>query len=264
MYSVKAIVILAFPFNRHLMMFLMLSAAPHPNQLLPLLLLIAFALLGTLPFWMSDADLWFAKQFYHANAAEVWWEGQRPLWQFCYHLVPFMVSFIVLGCVVVIAAGLRWMWLQRARRLAIFLLTVTLLGPGLLVNGIFKEHWGRPRPHQITVFGGSEIYQPPLAFNSSGSGKSFPSGHSSVGFLIGALFFWWRRERPVLAWSALFISLILGSLIGMARMAMGDHFASDVIWSAVMVYGTAWLLNPFCFPCFNKNKKINEQLFNGH
>jgi membrane-associated PAP2 superfamily phosphatase len=37
--------------------------------------------------------------------------------------------------------------------------------------------------------------------------------------------------------------LLAGSLIGMARMAMGDHFASDVIWSAVMVYSCAWQLS---------------------
>jgi lipid A 4'-phosphatase len=238
-----------------LMMFLMLSAAPRLNQLLPLLLLTALAVLGTLPFWMSEADVWFAAQFYHPAAADVWWEGQQPLWQFCYQFVPFMVGFIVIGSAAVIVASLRWSQLQRLRQLAIFMLAVTLIGPGLLVNGIFKEHWGRPRPHQISAFGGSEAYQPPLAFNSSGSGKSFPSGHSSVGFLIGALFFWWRRERPQLAWLALFISLILGSLIGMARMAMGDHFLSDVIWSAVIVYGTAWLLNPPQPPFFKGGSK---------
>ncbi|MBK1640545.1 hypothetical protein CKO12_01355 [Chromatium okenii] len=214
-------------------------AATRRNELLPLLALTAAAVLGTVPFWLSDADVWLAAQFYHPDAADVWWEGQRPLWQWCYHIVPFLVGAIVLGSAAVIAASFRWSQLQRPRRLAIFLLAVTLLGPGLLVNGIFKEHWGRPRPHQTIAFGGSEIYQPPLAFHSSGSGKSFPSGHSSIGFLIGALFFWWRRERPILARLALLISLLAGSLIGMARMAMGDHFASDVIWSAVMVYGVA-------------------------
>jgi len=121
-------------------MFLMLSAAPRLNQLLPLLLQTALVVLGTLPFWFSDADLWLAARFYHPDADEVWREGQLPLWQFCYQFVPFMVGAIVLGGVAVIVASLRWSQLQRLRQLAIFMLAVTLIGPGLLVNGIFKEH----------------------------------------------------------------------------------------------------------------------------
>ncbi|MBV5310295.1 phosphatase PAP2 family protein [Chromatium okenii] len=221
--------------------------AARQNQLLPLLTLTALAVLGTVPFWMSDLDWWITAQFYHPEAADLWQEGQKPLWQFCYHIVPFIVSLILIGSIAVIIASFQWSTLHRQRQLAIFLLAVTLLGPGLLVNGVFKEHWGRPRPHQITAFGGSEIYQPPLALNSSGNGKSFPSGHSSIGFLIGALFFWWRRARPLMAWLALFISLIAGGLIGMARIAMGDHFASDIIWSAVMVYSSAWQLSIVSF-----------------
>lgn len=128
------------------------------------------------------------------------------------------------------------------RRYALLLLGATLLGPGLVVNGVFKEHWGRPRPHQTLELGGTQVYVPPLAHTAGGLGKSFPCGHSSVGFTLGAFFLIWQRRRPRLAVTALLGSIVLGALLGIGRMTAGDHFLSDVIWSAVLAWGVAGLL----------------------
>jgi hypothetical protein len=114
-----------------------------------------------------------------------------------------------------------------------------------VINGIFKDHWGRPRPHQTLALGGTQAYVPPLARTADGLGKSFPCGHSSVGFLLGAFFMIWRRRRPRLARAALFGAIALGLLLGVGRMSAGDHFLSDVIWSAVLAYGVAFLLYYF-------------------
>ena len=36
-------------------------------------------------------------------------------------------------------------------------LTLSLIvGPGILVNLILKDHWGRPRPVHVTMFGGTQ------------------------------------------------------------------------------------------------------------
>ena len=44
---------------------------------------------------------------------------------------------------------------------AIVLMLVTLaLAPGVVANLIFKEHWGRPRPIDVTEFGGTEHFRP--------------------------------------------------------------------------------------------------------
>ncbi|NCA70372.1 MAG: phosphatase PAP2 family protein, partial [Sphingobacteriia bacterium] len=63
--------------------------------------------------------------------------------------------------------------------------------------------------------------------------------HSSVGYMLGVFFMIWLRRRPLLAWTALAGALVLGTLLGIGRMAAGDHFLSDVIWSAVIVHAIA-------------------------
>jgi hypothetical protein len=45
-------------------------------------------------------------------------------------------------------------------RAALFLAVTLALGPGIVTNLIFKDHWGRPRPIDVTEFGGSDRFMP--------------------------------------------------------------------------------------------------------
>ena len=45
-------------------------------------------------------------------------------------------------------------------RAVLFLVTTLALGPGLVTNVILKDHWGRPRPIDVTQFGGNEHFVP--------------------------------------------------------------------------------------------------------
>ncbi len=68
-----------------------------------------------------------------------------------------------------------------------FLILSVVIGPGLIINAVFKDHWDRPRPRDVVEFGGMLQCTPaPLRGES---GESFPCGHCSVGFLY--------RERLV-------------------------------------------------------------------
>jgi lipid A 4'-phosphatase len=148
--------------------------------------------------------------------------------------------------------GLLWLWLASRiwaakaevglrRRLA-FLLLVLLLGPGLLVNGVFKSEWGRARPHQVEDFGGTKHFSPALVMTDQCERNcSFVSGHASMGFFLIALA-WVLRDRR---W--LWAGIALGALVGLGRMAQGGHFLSDVVFAFWSVYLTAllcarWLL----------------------
>jgi membrane-associated PAP2 superfamily phosphatase len=194
---------------------------------------------------VSDLDLWAASIFYHAGEVDPWPDAQLPLWSFLYIASPLLAGFVMLGGILVLIAGAVWPASRRLRCYAILLIASTILGPGLIVNGLFKDNWGRPRPHQLEQFGGSRAYVPPLAMSDHGEGKSFPCGHSSVGYMLGAFFMIWLRRRPRLAWAALAGAVALGTLLGIGRMAAGDHFLSDVIWSAVIAYAIPWVLYYF-------------------
>jgi lipid A 4'-phosphatase len=203
------------------------------------------ALIGTLPFWLTDLDIQTAALFHQPGADEPWHHAQAPIWSFLYMAPPLLAAFILLGSLLLLAAGMVRPSFRRLRLHATFLIAATVLGPALIVNGVFKDHWGRPRPHHIHELGGTQDYVPPLAFSAHGNGKSFPCGHSSVGFMLGAFFMIWLRRRRILAWSALTGSLVFGTLLGIGRMASGDHFLSDVVWSWVIAYGAAWVLYYF-------------------
>ena len=124
----------------------------------------------------------------------------------------------------------------RARNLKIALLSL-LLGPGLIVNGILKEHWGRPRPINTLDFGGT------LDFMQAGSfaGKcisncSFVSGEAaSAGWLLCLLVL-----IPQPARTGLFLPILaISMLTPLMRLAFGAHFLSDVV--------LGWLLSVVVF-----------------
>jgi len=134
----------------------------------------------------------------------------------------------------------RGIW--RARRpAALFLALTLLLGPGLLVNVVFKDQWGRARPAQTTEFGGTAQFTPPWVISDQcHKNCSFVCGDASVGFVLLAIAFVSRRPR---LW--LFVGLVTGSALGLMRMGQGGHFFSDVIFSFYVVYFAAWALHRF-------------------
>ena len=216
----------------------------RPSQFTVLALL---ALVGTLPFWLTGLDTWVAGLFHHPGADDPWFAAREPLWLFFYQAAPLLIGLAAVGSLIVFGAGTIWARFARWRIHAAFLLTLTVLGPGLIVNGVLKDQWGRPRPHQTVELGGTLDYVPPLAVGQPGKGKSFPCGHCSAGYMLAAFFLIWRRRRPRLARLALAAAVVLGTLIGLSRMAAGDHFLSDVIWSAVIVYTLALILYHLVF-----------------
>jgi lipid A 4'-phosphatase len=123
---------------------------------------------------------------------------------------------------------------------AIVLLIATLaLGPGLLVNVVLKDHWGRPRPIDVTQFGGTEHF---VAWwdprGDCPTNCSFVSGDVSGAF--------WTVAPAALAppqWRALAYGAALALGAGMAalRMMAGAHFFSDVVFAGVFTFLIIWI-----------------------
>ncbi len=211
-----------------------------------LLVLLGIAVLTTLVFWTTDLDLRIASAFYHPEpGGRAWPEGDSALWQFFYKATAVLAAALIIGSLAVHVyatrrAGKRW--LQPYAALVLF---TVLLGPGLLVNSLMKENWGRPRPRQVEVFGGELAYVPPLMPGVRGVGKGFPSGHAAVWFSLASFYYVWRRRRPPLARTMLVAGIVLGLTQGLGRIAAGGHFASDIIWAGLVTLGVAWFLYYF-------------------
>jgi lipid A 4'-phosphatase len=151
--------------------------------------------------------------------------GQHPaLFTAFFGLVGFVISFFVPS-------------LKPFRRRFIYVCLVMVIGPGLVINAIFKDYWGRPRPRDVKAFDGVYAYEKVLTIDPSSPGKSFPSGHASMGFFFMCFFFVFKKRSWRIA--ALLFGLAFGAIMGWARIVQGGHFASDVIFSAGMVFLTA-------------------------
>ncbi len=204
-----------------------------------------FALATSVLFCATDLDLTVASWFRSQDAHGAWrWTYDHTM------LVDLLYKkgtwpAIAVGVVAAVVAAVGWsarIW-REPRRLALFLLLALAIGPGLLVNAVAKDHWGRPRPRELAQFGGTQAYIAPGMIDSESDGKAFPCGHSSVGFALGfALCCWWWRRRRALAIAALAGGIAYGLALGIARMSVGAHFLSDVLWSAYLPGLVALLL----------------------
>jgi len=116
-----------------------------------------------------------------------------------------------------------------APNLVLFLLSSLVLGPGLLVNLILKDHWGRPRPIMIAPLGGGSPYVPVWEISDFCSRNcSFVAGEASAAvWLVGVALILPRRWRLPGA----IVASVYAVLIGLNRIAFGGHFLSDVLLS---------------------------------
>jgi membrane-associated PAP2 superfamily phosphatase len=203
------------------------------------IVLVAIGALLTVVFVTTPLDLTVARLFYSPDVTNHWPIGNEAPWSVLYRAAPWLTSLMLLAGLAVLAMSL----VRRdatSRRYALFILLAVALGPGLVVNAICKDHWGRPRPRQIIEFGGAEHY---VAAPLPGEGgESFPCGHCSVAVVYAAGWWIWRRRKPVLAALSLVAGLVGGAAMGICRIAMGGHFLSDVLWSVLLVLGLTHVL----------------------
>lgn len=174
-----------------------------------------------------------------ANPADHWPAGGEQWSRILYHAAPIITGAIAVLSLALILFPKWFRCFTDARMAGILLLTSTALGPGLLVNSVFKDNWGRPRPRDTAHFGGSQAYVPAFVYNSKGNGKSFPCGHCSVGFVIAApaILLTSRRARLALVG----VATTLGLSLGIARMAAGGHFLSDVLAAGLFTFAGIWI-----------------------
>jgi lipid A 4'-phosphatase len=167
----------------------------------------------------------------------------HPFWQFVYRYGVFAGVLLAAGALVALTLSY---WYPRKlhawRRPALFLVLVATIGPGLVVNVVFKDHFGRPRPRDVVELGGQERFLPVWVPSSDRQAKSFPCGHCSMGFYIATPWLVLKRRRRRTALAFLVAGVGFGLVLGAARMIAGGHFLSDVVWSAGMVWLTALAL----------------------
>ncbi len=118
-----------------------------------------------------------------------------------------------------------------AMRPALCVMAGLALGPGLLVNAVLKEWWGRPRPIQVDLFGGEAPFAAAWRITDAcASNCSFVSGEaSSAAWMAGAVLILAPGRILLASGVALY-----GAALSLNRLAFGGHFLSDILLAWAM------------------------------
>lgn len=184
-------------------------------------------------------DLWFSGLFYEPGGGFLLSrEPALVAFRRSSDIVLIAVSAAVVGSVVLkIARPDRPSLIPP--RASLFLATTLALGPGLVVNLILKNNWGRPRPVQIEAFGGDAPFVGVWEFSDyCARNCSFVSGEaSSAIWIMSIALVVPPRWRPV----TFVVAGIYALALSFNRIAFGGHFLSDVMisWGLTLMIVTA-------------------------
>jgi len=207
---------------------LLISSLPRPHDpiMLCLLAILAFSALFAL---FPSMDMAASKVFFRAGAGFPL--SQDPLLKAFRKSADLALVLLVTGLIVGLVWGIARRGLSAlvSARRSVFLISALVIGPGLVVNGVFKSWWGRPRPVAVDMFGGEAPYQTVWRISDwCQSNCSFVSGEaSSAAWLVAATVLIPARLRSVLAPPVVLYALLLS----LNRLAFGGHFLSDIVLS---------------------------------
>lgn len=206
-----------------------------------LLIALAVAALAGLTFGLyPQLDLLMVAPFYDPAAG---WAVRGRGWFLVRNVASWTIALIVAPAVIALLG--KFVRPQRPPlvpgRAAVLMLLTLALGPGVLANVILKDNWGRPRPIEVSEFGG------PLKFvpwwdprGECPKNCSFVAGEPSGAF--------WTLAPAALVpppWRALAYgaALAFGAAVGLVRVGGGGHFVSDVVFSGVFMFLLIWLMH---------------------
>ena len=177
-------------------------------------------------------DLAAAGSFYAGNGRFVAATPAGEAVRRAFSLAPFALLLGAVGLHLARRTGAR---IPAPSGRALLVLALSLaLGPGLLINVALKDHWHRPRPVQVTAFGGTEAFRPvgPPGGDCA-TNCSFVSGEGASSFwsVAPAL-----MVAPPLRTAALAAALVYAAAAGLLRMGFGGHFLSDTLLAALFTW----------------------------
>ena len=209
-----------------------------------LLIALAIAAVACVTFGVyPDLDLRIARYFYSFEDAAhnmfalriypaVLWARDIGLWIGTLLVMPAVISLVI-------KLVLPRRKLLMSGRAIVFLMATMALAPGLLVNVVLKDHWGRPRPIDVTQFGGEQHFVP--WWDPRGdcpNNCSFVSGDvATVAWTVAPAALVPLPYRALAYGAALALTVFMAAI----RIMAGGHFVSDTIFAGLFTFLIVWL-----------------------
>ncbi len=224
------------------------------NKLMPVVIATLIIAVITIAARIWNLDLLISGAFYTPGQGFVLRNDLVVM--FFYNSISVMVTASVLFFLAYPVIYWRFKGTRKYWRTVLALFVALAIGPGVIVNSIFKEHFGRPRPSQTIEFGGPYEHKQVLEANWGNPGKSFPSGHASVPLAYLLLAFAALRRKKVKLAKGLGIGIIGWYLaVCYARIAAGGHHFTDVSWGGYFAFVSAWLSYLYIEPKGNSSSE---------
>lgn len=140
---------------------------------------------------------------------------------------------------------------KNYRRISGIIALLAVINPLLFVQ-ITKILCGRIRFRDLTLPGYTEFTPWFLPPGITGGGSSFPSGHAAMGwmFLPMLISVKDRKNSDLLRIITIILVVGWGLFVGLSRIAVGAHYASDVLFST----GAATIVTIFLYSRFCKKQ----------
>jgi undecaprenyl-diphosphatase len=171
----------------------------------------------------------------------------RPLISPALIKIAKLVTFFGTGTFLIPSYIFIIVYLVRNNYIKYAFMTSTIAISSLLLGWALKDIFHRSRPPHHLV--------------SGAGGYSFPSGHALGGFIFTGVvlyFIWQTRKSYYVKWIFSILMFVWGTIIGISRVFLHVHYATDVLGS--LFIALLWFSLMYIFFLFLYRHEMNDRI----
>lgn len=207
--------------------------------------LIAVLAASVLFLWQPQLDIWLTNQYYLGHNDFIlnhynWAFNARYV---LYAVIRLMGIWILISLICKLIKPLSKIQIKPK----IFIILVLIIMPLLVINTGFKDHFHRPRPSDVSIFGADKTFQEIWHIDAKqcDSNCAFVCGDCAAAFTFWMFLPFIRRR----AWRVTYgVGIFgVGAFYSWIRIGQGGHFLSDTIFACLFTYIGIYIIYWYCY-----------------